>query len=188
VRVNAVVASVPPSAVYQGNEQLLIGLFVWQQLTLQPLQQRAYRGGVAVAGRQGVGHRPDLLDQWQHGVVLDPQPQRSGDVSRGHRDRVDRAGQHSPRGKDDRQHVNDLLHDRARRRPEKPERRDDHCDERQAHADQDGLSASTRSSPGRLPAASSSTCGLIERLQRMGSARRRPSAVGRTHGAGRRGP
>ena len=67
------------------------------------------------------------------------QPQRGGHVRGGHRDRVHLARQHAPQRDADGQHVDDLLHDRARRWWQQAGCGGEHRDQRQTHADQDGL-------------------------------------------------
>ena len=124
---------------HQGDEQPLVGLLVREQLTLEPVQQRAHRLEVALGHRHVVGHRPDLFDQRQHGVVFGAQRNRGRDICGWHRDRVDGPGKGSPQGDRDRQHVDDFLHDRTGRGWERPAGGGNHRDERQSHPDQDGL-------------------------------------------------
>ena len=77
----------------QRHQQLLVRPLVRQQFALQMVQESPHGGDVAVVAGQTVGHRPDLFDQGQHGVVLRSQPDRGGDVLGGHRNGVHRAGQ-----------------------------------------------------------------------------------------------
>ena len=124
---------------HQGNEKLLVGSLMGKELALEPVQQGKHRGERDVMRGQCVGRGPDLLDQRQDGVVLGPQPQGGGDITGRHGDRVDHSWQHGAKGEADSQHVDDLLHDGARRRREESDRGNDHRGQRQPHADQHGL-------------------------------------------------
>ncbi len=123
----------------QGHQPGLVGPLVVQQVRAQPDQEPAHRREVRVARADPVGHRPDLLDDRQRGLVLGPDLLAGGHVRRRQRHRVGPPGEDRPQGQPDRQHVDALLEDRPRGGRQPAERRDGHGGQREPHADADGL-------------------------------------------------
>jgi hypothetical protein len=71
------------------------------QVELEPFQEHVDRGEVTVLCREAVGHRTDLLDDTERGVVLGLQPLSECDIGRLHRDAVHRPGQDCAKGESD---------------------------------------------------------------------------------------